>query len=140
MLAGNPDVELIGSAPNPLLPMEMVRKNPPYVLLLDIKMMGLDGLTFLRQIMSGTPIPTVICSTLSKEGSKVALEALEAGALAVLAKLILRSCCGWATCEPAQTFCGRFVQICSGMRWPRRLGNHLDWYGGRRCAWHEGAA
>jgi two-component system chemotaxis response regulator CheB len=46
----------------------------------------MDGLTFLRQIMSGTPIPTVICSTLSTEGSKVALEALSAGAVAVLAK------------------------------------------------------
>ncbi|HNV60277.1 MAG TPA: chemotaxis response regulator protein-glutamate methylesterase [Rhodoferax sp.] len=86
MLAGNAEVELIGSAPNPLLAMDMMRKNPPDVLLLDIEMPGMDGLTFLRQIMSGTPIPTVICSTLSTEGSKVALEALSAGAVAVLAK------------------------------------------------------
>jgi two-component system chemotaxis response regulator CheB len=86
MLSGNAEVELIGSAPNPLLAMDMIRKNPPDVLLLDIEMPGMDGLTFLRQIMSTKPIPTVICSTLSTEGSKVALEALASGAVAVLAK------------------------------------------------------
>jgi two-component system, chemotaxis family, protein-glutamate methylesterase/glutaminase len=56
------------------------------VLLLDIEMPGMDGLTFLRQIMAENPIPTVICSTLSTAGSKIALEALSAGAVAVLAK------------------------------------------------------
>ncbi|MDD5028871.1 MAG: chemotaxis response regulator protein-glutamate methylesterase [Rhodoferax sp.] len=86
MLSGVADIELIGSAPNPLLAIEMMRKNPPDVLLLDIEMPGMDGLTFLRQIMSSNPIPTVICSTLSTEGSRVALDALSAGAVAVLAK------------------------------------------------------
>ena len=86
MLAGQPDIELIGSAPNPLIALPAIQKNRPDVLLLDIEMPGMDGLTFLRQLMAGTPIPTVICSTLSTEGSKVALEALSAGAVAVLAK------------------------------------------------------
>ncbi|MFO1193361.1 MAG: chemotaxis response regulator protein-glutamate methylesterase [Rhodoferax sp.] len=86
MLAGHPEVELAGTAANPILAAAAIRKNPPDVLLLDIEMPGMDGLTFLRQIMGSSPIPTVICSTLSTAGSKVALEALSAGAVAVLAK------------------------------------------------------
>ncbi|ACB32612.1 response regulator receiver modulated CheB methylesterase [Leptothrix cholodnii SP-6] len=86
MLSGLADVELIGSAPNPLIAIEAMRKMRPDVLLLDIEMPGMDGLTFLRQVMSSDPIPTVICSTLGAEGGRVALDALAAGAVAVLAK------------------------------------------------------
>lgn len=86
LLQGDKDIELAGSFPNAMLADSAIKKHKPDVLLLDIEMPGMDGLTFLRQLMDDNPIPTVICSTLSTAGSKVALEALAAGAVAVLAK------------------------------------------------------
>ncbi|WP_307189781.1 protein-glutamate methylesterase/protein-glutamine glutaminase [Azohydromonas lata] len=86
LLQDHAELTILGSAPNPVLAEPMIRKLNPNVLLLDVEMPGMDGLTFLRKMMEVMPIPTVVFSTLATEGSKVALEALALGAVSVLAK------------------------------------------------------
>src|SRR5690606_2073972 len=65
---------------------ERIREEIPDVILLDIEMPRMDGLTFLRKIMSQRPIPVVICSTLTSSGSPAFMSALEAGAVDVVTK------------------------------------------------------
>lgn len=85
-LASHPGITVIGQAADPLYAIEKMRRDWPDVLVLDIEMPRMDGLTFLRQIMRERPTPTIICSTLSEQGSSVAVEALSAGAVGVFTK------------------------------------------------------
>jgi two-component system, chemotaxis family, protein-glutamate methylesterase/glutaminase len=73
-------------ASDPLIAFEKLKQSRPDVILLDIEMPRMDGLTFLRKLMADDPIPVVICSALAGNGTDVALRALEEGAVDVVAK------------------------------------------------------
>lgn len=76
-----PDLQVVGSAPDPLAAREMIKALNPDVLTLDVEMPRMDGLEFLRRLMSLRPMPVVMISTLTERGSEVTLRALEIGAV-----------------------------------------------------------
>jgi len=86
IIGSAPDLEVMALAGDPYKAAEQMRRGLPDVVFLDIEMPGMDGLTFLRKIMAQRPIPVVICSTLTEEGSAAFMQALEAGAVEVIAK------------------------------------------------------
>jgi two-component system chemotaxis response regulator CheB len=86
ILNSEPDIEVMGAAADPFSAAEKIRREIPNVMILDIEMPKMDGLTFLRKIMSQRPIPIIICSGVTQERSNVVLEALDAGAIEVIGK------------------------------------------------------
>ena len=76
----------VTAASDPLLAMEKMRRERPDVLVLDIEMPRMDGLTFLQKLMAEDPLPVVVCSGLAQPSSEVALSALEEGAVDVVPK------------------------------------------------------
>ncbi|HUL59188.1 MAG TPA: chemotaxis response regulator protein-glutamate methylesterase [Anaeromyxobacteraceae bacterium] len=74
------------TAPDPLIALDKMRRERPDAILLDIEMPRMDGLTFLQRIMSDDPLPVVVCSGLAGPGSDVALQALDLGAVDIVAK------------------------------------------------------
>lgn len=86
IISADPDLEVMGTAADPYLAVERIRQEVPDVMFLDIELPRMDGLTFLRKIMSQRPIPVVICSSLAQSGSETLMQALEAGAVDVVAK------------------------------------------------------
>jgi two-component system chemotaxis response regulator CheB len=86
VLDQEPDIQVIGAASDPIFAMEKMTREWPDVIVLDVEMPRMDGITFLKQIMQTRPTPVVICSTLTEKGAKTTLEALAAGAVAIVTK------------------------------------------------------
>jgi len=85
ILSQEPDMA-VTVASDPLIAMQKMKQMRPHVIVLDLEMPRMDGLTFLRKIMSEDPIPTLVCSGVAGQGTEKALLALEEGALGILTK------------------------------------------------------
>ena len=85
-LSLDPEIEVVATACDPYVAREKILRFEPDVLTLDLEMPRMDGLTFLRILMKHHPLPVVVVSSLTQAGSQAALDAMEAGAVDVLAK------------------------------------------------------
>lgn len=86
ILNEDPDIEVMASASDPFVAAKRLQEELPDVIILDIEMPRMDGMTFLRKIMAQRPIPVIICSTLTEQGSNLMFEAFEAGAVDIVPK------------------------------------------------------
>ena len=85
-LSAEPDIEVVGVAPDPYVARDKILRLNPDVVTLDVEMPRMDGLTFLKKLMQFRPMPVIIISSLGQASSRTALEALQLGAVDVLAK------------------------------------------------------
>lgn len=86
IISGAPDLDVVGSAPDPIVAREMIKTLNPDVLTLDVEMPKMDGLEFLGRLMKLRPMPVVMISSYTARGSEVTLQALELGAVDFVAK------------------------------------------------------
>jgi len=86
LLGRDPGLRVIGAAPDPLFALARMERDWPDVILLDVEMPRMDGITFLKKLMSERPTPVVICSTLTEQGAETTMQALSAGAVDIVTK------------------------------------------------------
>ncbi len=86
LLSRDPDIDVVGSAPDPYVAREKIKALNPDVLTLDVEMPKMDGLTFLEKLMRGHPMPVIMVSTLTEAGCETTLRALELGAVDFITK------------------------------------------------------
>lgn len=85
-LSSDPDLEVVGTAPDPYVAREKIKALKPDVLTLDVEMPRMDGLTFLENLMRLHPMPVIMVSSLTEKGADVTLQALELGAVDFVTK------------------------------------------------------
>ncbi|MEN3278468.1 MAG: two-component system, chemotaxis family, protein-glutamate methylesterase/glutaminase [Massilia sp.] len=81
-----PDMEVVATAPDPLVARELIKKHNPDVLTLDVEMPKMDGLDFLEKLMRLRPMPVLMISSLTERGSEITMRALELGAVDFVTK------------------------------------------------------
>ena len=86
LLARDPGIEVVGTASDPLIAREKIKRLNPDVLTLDIEMPKMDGLSFLEKIMTLRPMPVVMASSLTQKGAEETIRALEIGAFDYVSK------------------------------------------------------
>lgn len=86
LLDGVSGIKVIGAAQDPIFAMKKMETEWPDVIVLDIEMPRMDGVTFLKKLMSERPTPVVICSTLTEKGAEVTMQAMSAGAVDIITK------------------------------------------------------
>jgi two-component system, chemotaxis family, protein-glutamate methylesterase/glutaminase len=85
-LAREPGIEVIATASDPVFAIEKLRSAWPDVLIVDIEMPRMDGISFLRKIMTERPTPVIICSSLAESGAQATFDAMAAGAVTIITK------------------------------------------------------
>jgi two-component system chemotaxis response regulator CheB len=86
LLAADPEIEVMGTASDPFVAADRIAEEIPDVITLDIEMPRMDGLTFLKTLMTQHPVPVVICSSLAEQGAQSSLRALDYGAVDIITK------------------------------------------------------
>ncbi len=86
LLEQDPDITVLGAVADPLFAMERMKRQWPDVILLDIEMPRMNGISFLKKIMKEHPTPVIICSSHTEKGAATTLQALSAGAIDIITK------------------------------------------------------
>ena len=85
-LMADAGIEVIGTAADPIFALQKMNAQWPDVLVIDIEMPRMDGITFLKKVMAERPTPVVVCSSLAEKGAQASFEALSAGAVSIITK------------------------------------------------------